>query len=89
MCVGLMGVICQLAWSQGDDFLLMMTICSCGLVNMLLVVITLMRLYHILLIYGKNRVNGDIRFRKSKQHLVAANGSNVQYGHCLIIITKG
>ena len=20
MCVGLMGVICQLAWSQGDDF---------------------------------------------------------------------
>ena len=33
----------------------MMTICSCGLVNMLLVVITLMRLYHILLIYGKKQ----------------------------------
>ena len=39
-----------------------------------LVVITLMRLYHILLIYGKNRVNGDIRFRKNKQHLVVVNG---------------
>ena len=46
-----------------------------------LVVITLMRLYHILLIYGKNRVNGDIRFRKNKQHLVVVNGSNVPYYH--------
>ena len=57
--------------------------------DMPLVVITLMRLYHILLIYGKNRVNGDIRFRKNKQHLVVVNGSNVRYGRCLTIITKG
>ena len=34
-------------------------------------------------------VNGDIRFRKNKQHLVVVNGSNVRYGRCLTIITKG
>lgn len=89
MCVGLMGVICQLAWSQETISLLMMIISSYGPANMPLVVITLMRLYHILLIYGKNRVNGDIRFRKNKQHLVVVNGSNVRYGRCLTIITKG
>lgn len=89
MCVGLMGIICQLAWSQETISLLMMIISSYGPANMPLAVIIPMRLYHILLIYGKNRVNGDIRFRKNKQHLVAVNGSNVRYGRCLTIITKG
>jgi hypothetical protein len=89
MGVGLMGIICQLAWRRESISLLMMDNLFMRACDMLLVVITLMRLYHILLIYGKNRVNGDIRFRKSKQHLVAVNGSNVQYGRCLTIITKG
>ena len=54
-----------------------------------LAVIIPMRLYHILLIYGKNRVNGDIRFRKNKQHLVAVNGSNVRYGRLPYYHYKG
>lgn len=89
MCVGLMGVICQLAWSQGDDFFayddnLFLRACEyaacCNYTNETVPYTTYI---------WQNRVNGDIRFRKNKQHLVVVNGSNVQYGRCLTIITKG
>lgn len=89
MCVGLMGVICQLAWSQGDDFFayddnLFLRACEyaacCNYTNETVPYTTYI---------WQNRVNGDIRFRKNKQHLVVVNGSNVRYGRCLTIITKG
>mgnify|MGYP000335012982 CR=1 FL=1 len=68
MCVGLVGVICQLAWSQGDDFFAYDdNLFLAGDVSMLHVATIQRRPCLSLLIYGKNTISGMVFLRKNRQ----------------------